>query len=60
MFSHSKHLYMYDEWSLRELFEQNGYKNVQRMNYGRSLISDIEKVEDKGRYKTSICLEGIK
>ncbi|MBT9175322.1 MAG: hypothetical protein DDT22_00997 [candidate division WS2 bacterium] len=60
MFSHSRHLYMYDEWSLRELLEKHGFTEIQKMDYGQSRISDIKVVEDKGRHEMAVCLEGIK
>ncbi|RKX93557.1 MAG: hypothetical protein DRP84_08275 [Spirochaetes bacterium] len=60
IFSHSRHLYMYDEWSLRELLEKYGFKEIEKMPYGQSRIQDIKLVEDKNRHKMSICLEGIK
>jgi len=57
---HSGHLYMYDEHSLRKLFEYAGFKNIERMHYGKSHIENIELVEDKGRHEMSICLESVK
>lgn len=57
---HSRHLHMYDEWSLRELLEKHGFNEIQRMDYCQSRISEINLVEDKGRHEMSICLEGIK
>ncbi len=60
IFSHGKHLYMYDQWSLKELLEKHGFKNVQRMNYGQSQIPDIAAVEEQGRHESAVCLEGIK
>jgi predicted SAM-dependent methyltransferase len=60
IFSHSKHLYMYDEWSLRELLEKHGFYGCQKMNYGQSRISDIRLIESEERHKMSICLEGVK
>jgi predicted SAM-dependent methyltransferase len=60
IFGHSKHLYNYDEWSLRELFEEHKFSRIQRMDYGQSGIPNIELVENKGRHEMSICLEVIK
>ena len=56
----SKHLYMYDEWSLKEILKEQGFEEIKRKKYGESLIDDICQVEDKGRHELSICLEGIK
>jgi glycosyltransferase involved in cell wall biosynthesis len=60
IFSHSKHLSMYDEWNLRELHEKHGLSKIQRTDYGQSRIPEINLVEDKGRHEMSICLEEIK
>jgi len=60
MLSHRSHKYMYDESSLRELLEKTGFKNIQRVSYGESQISDIAAVEEEHRYEMSICLEGTK
>jgi SAM-dependent methyltransferase len=60
IFSHSKHLYMYDPWSLREVLEKHGFKKISKMDYGNSCISDIKLLEDKDRYENAFCLEGIK
>ena len=57
---HSRHLYMYDEWSLRELLEEAGFKIIERMNYGKSRIKNIQIIDDKARHEMSICLEGVK
>jgi predicted SAM-dependent methyltransferase len=57
---HSKHLYMYDQCSLRELFKKHGFTQIQSMGNNQSRISGIAAVEDKGRHKLSICLEGVK
>jgi hypothetical protein len=57
---HARHLYMHDECSLRELFEEAGFKGIERMNYGQSRIADIWLVEEKGRHEMALCLEGIK
>ena len=57
---HARHLYMYDECSLRQLFEEAGFKGIERMSYGQSRITDIWLVEEKGRHEMAICLEGIK
>jgi predicted SAM-dependent methyltransferase len=56
----SKHLYMYDEYSLRELLEKHGFNRIQRMDYGHSLIPDVTLVEDKAHHQMAVCLEGIK
>jgi predicted SAM-dependent methyltransferase len=62
--SHSKHYYMYDEWSLKEVLEKNGFLEVQKMNYGQSRISDIELLENDKitnyEYVCGFCLEAIK
>ncbi|MFH1702689.1 MAG: methyltransferase domain-containing protein [Nitrospirota bacterium] len=60
IFGHSRHRHMYDEWSLMDLLEKQGFKNIQRMCYGQSRIPDNEMVEDKGRHEMAVCLEGIK
>lgn len=60
LFSRSKHLYMYDQWSLYELLENHGFQNIQRMTYGNSQIPNIKSLEDNGQHEMAICLEGIK
>ena len=60
LFGHSKHLYMYDEYSLRHLFDKNGFKHIERMNFSQSRIPEINLIEDKGRFEMSVCLEGVK
>jgi len=57
---HSKHLRMYDQWSLREILEKHGFVQIQSMGYNQSRISNIEVVEEKGRHEMSVCLEGNK
>ena len=37
-FSHSKHLHMYDEWSLRELLEDHRFSMIEKMRFGQSRI----------------------
>jgi|LQYC01.1.fsa_nt_gi Uncharacterized protein conserved in bacteria len=59
-FGPSKHLSMYDEWSLKTLLEKHGFTKIQRMVYGQSHIPDIKLVEDKGRHEMAICLEAVK
>lgn len=57
---HSRHLYMYDRWSLRDLLERNGFRNIEEKKYGQSRILNIELIENEERRKMSVCLEGIK
>lgn len=56
----SRHLYMYDEYSLRELLEKTGFKSIERVKYGKSRIEGVGLIEDEGRHEMSICLEGLK
>jgi len=60
IFGHARHLYMYDEYSLRELLKEVGFKSIEKMDYGKSHIENIELIEDKERHEMSICLEGVK
>jgi predicted SAM-dependent methyltransferase len=60
IFGHSKHLYMYDEWSLEEVLKKYKFTMIQRMDYCKSRILDIKMVEDKERYKMAVCIEGVK
>jgi len=60
IFDYSRHLYMYDQYSLKNLLKSVGFCKIKNMNYGQSQIPNIIQVERKSRYKMSICLEGIK
>ena len=51
---------MYDEFSLKELIENNGLKEVKRRKHSESLVPSIELVETPERHKMAICLEGYK
>jgi len=57
---HSKHRYMYDYWSLKRMFSNNGFIDIQKMKYGESRIPDVNLVEGTVKYDSSLCLEGIK
>ena len=51
---------MYDEWSLRELLEKYGFKEIEKMPYGQGHIQDITRVEEESRHERALCLEGVK
>lgn len=60
----SKHYYMYDEWSLKQILEKNGFIEIKKMDYGQSRIPDIGLLEDQKiiSYEDvcAVCLESIK
>ena len=60
LFGSSRHLYMYDEWSLKEILEKYKFKNIRKMSYGQSQVPDITAVEQQHRHALSVCLECIK
>ena len=57
---HHRHLFMYDRWSLKDLLEKCGLSEIEEKKFGQSRIADIKLVENEGRHKMSVCLEGVK
>ena len=57
-FGYDKHLCMYDEWSLKNLLENQGFCKIKRMKYGQSRIPDIKSVESKGRHEKAVVWKG--
>ncbi len=56
------HKWMYDSDSLVEYFKWAGFVDVQGMEYHKSRIEEIEKIEESERVLngSGVCVEGIK
>ena len=59
-FSNSRHQWMWDEPSLVDAFNQHGFKNVRRCNYGDWSDTRFGAVEKEENYVNAICIEGKK
>jgi hypothetical protein len=61
-----RHRWMYDEYSLKLLFEEAGFSQIRRMTYNESALSDFNTFHldceaDGTPYKrNSIFMEGVK
>jgi predicted SAM-dependent methyltransferase len=54
------HKWMYDKYSLKAIMTAAGFSSLRICKYLSSRIPDINKVENRDRFKYSVCIEGIK
>ncbi len=60
IFSNSRHQWMWDEPSLTDVLEKQGFKNIKRCYYGDWSDEKFALVERKDRHDEAICLEATK
>ncbi len=57
-----KHKWMYDKWSLKKLFNDAGFRNINFPEFRKSNLPDLSKIENESRVfnGAGIIVEGIK
>lgn len=60
MFNTSRHMWMWDEFSLRRALEQSGFERIRRCGYGDCGDPMFSLVEDPSRFERAVAMEGCR
>jgi predicted SAM-dependent methyltransferase len=58
-FANHRHQWMWDEWSLSEAFQEHGFKNIRRCQYGDFSDSRFAEIEQQQSFVNAVGIEGI-
>ena len=59
-FGNSKHLWMWDKYSLKEELETAGFKSIRNCSYHDAEDPQFKMVEEEGRFRNAVALEASK
>ena len=58
-FANNRHQWMWDEESLSEAFQEHGFKNIRRCQYGDFADSRFAEIEQEQSFVNAVGIEGI-
>ena len=58
-FANNRHQWMWDEGSLAEAFQEHGFKNIRRCQYGHFLDARFAEIEQPKSFVNAVGIEGM-